>query len=78
MADLLQGVQDRLVCILRAACVLPAGVDVITVRVDDVALRVAAGSLFFFENKSSSISSTAIKWRRDNMPSRAVSFCPSP
>ena len=31
MAGLLQGIQDRLVCILRAACVLPAGVDVITV-----------------------------------------------
>ena len=46
MADLQQGIQDRLVCIPRAACVLPAGVDVITVRVDDVALRVA-GSLFF-------------------------------
>ena len=36
MADLLQGIQNRLVSILRAACVLPAGVDVITVRVDDV------------------------------------------
>ena len=36
IADLLQGIQDRLVGILRAASVLPAGVDVITVRVDDV------------------------------------------
>ena len=27
VADLLQGMQDRLVGILRAACVLPAGVD---------------------------------------------------
>ena len=36
MADLLQDIQNRLMCILRAACVLPAGVDVITVRVDDV------------------------------------------
>ena len=36
MADPLQGIQDRLVCILRDAGVLPAGVDVITVRVDDV------------------------------------------
>ena len=36
MADPLQGIQDRLVCILRAAGVLQAGVDVITVRVDDV------------------------------------------
>ena len=36
IADLLQGIQDRLVGILRAAGVLPAGVDVITVRVDDV------------------------------------------
>ena len=36
MADLLQCIQDRLVCILRAASVLPAGVDVINVRVDDV------------------------------------------
>ena len=35
MADPLQGIQDRLVCILRAAGVLPAGVDVITVRVDE-------------------------------------------
>ena len=35
-ADLLQCIQDRLVGILRAAGVLPAGVDVITVRVDDV------------------------------------------
>ena len=34
--DLLQGIQDRLVGILYAAGVLPAGVDVITVRVDDV------------------------------------------
>jgi hypothetical protein len=36
IADLLQGIQDRLVGILRAAGVLPAGVDVITVRIDDV------------------------------------------
>ena len=36
IADLLQGVQDRLVGILRAAGVLLTGVDVITVRVDDV------------------------------------------
>ena len=36
IADLLQGVQDRLVGILRAAGVQLAGVDVITVRVDDV------------------------------------------
>ena len=36
IADLLQSIQDRLVGILRAAGVLPAGVDVITVRVDDV------------------------------------------
>ena len=36
MADRLQGIQNRLVGILRAAGVLPAGVDVITVRVDDV------------------------------------------
>ena len=36
IADLLQGIQDRLVGILRAAGVLPAGVDVITMRVDDV------------------------------------------
>jgi hypothetical protein len=39
MADLLQGIQDRLVGILRASSVLPAGVDVITItqrRVDDV------------------------------------------
>ena len=36
VADLLQGIQDRLVCILRAASVLQAGVDVITVRVYDV------------------------------------------
>ena len=35
-ADPLQGIQNRLVGILRAASVLPAGVDVITVRVDDV------------------------------------------
>jgi hypothetical protein len=35
-ADLLQGIHDRLVGILRAAGVLPAGVDVITVRVDDM------------------------------------------
>jgi hypothetical protein len=33
---LLQRIQDRLVGILRAASVLLAGVDVITVRVDDV------------------------------------------
>ena len=36
IADLLQGIQDRLVGILRAAGVLPAGVDVITVRFDDM------------------------------------------
>ena len=36
MADLLQRIQDRLVGVLRAASVLLAGVDVITVRVDDV------------------------------------------
>ena len=36
MADRLQGIQNRLVGILRAAGVLPAGVDVITERVDDV------------------------------------------
>ena len=38
MAYLLKGIQNRLVSILRAACVLPAGVDVITVRVDDVVM----------------------------------------
>ena len=38
IADLLQGIQDRLVGILRAAGVLPAGVDEITVRVDDVVM----------------------------------------
>jgi hypothetical protein len=38
MADLLEGIQDRLVGILRAAGVLPAGVDVIAVRVDDMLL----------------------------------------
>ena len=36
MADRLQGIQNRLVGILRAAGVLPAGVDVIAVQVDDV------------------------------------------
>ena len=36
MADLLQRIQDPLVGVLRAASVLLAGVDVITVRVDDV------------------------------------------
>ena len=36
MADPLQCIQDRFVCILPAASVLPAGVDVIAVRVDDV------------------------------------------
>ena len=41
MADLLQCIQDRLVCILRAASVLPAGVDVITVRVNDVPIAMA-------------------------------------
>ena len=39
IADLLQGIQDRLVGILRAACVLPAGVDVITVRIDDMLMN---------------------------------------
>ena len=38
MADRLQGIQNRLVGILRAAGLLPAGVDVITVRVDDVVM----------------------------------------
>ena len=38
MANLLQGIQNRLVGILRAASVLPTGVDVITMRVDDVQL----------------------------------------
>ena len=41
MADLLQGIQDRLVGVLRAAGVLPAGVDVITVRVDDMPMVTA-------------------------------------
>ena len=36
MADRLQGIQNRLVGILRAAGVLPAGVDVVAVQVDDV------------------------------------------
>ena len=36
LTDLLQRIQDRLVGVLRAASVLLAGVDVITVRVDDV------------------------------------------
>ena len=36
MADPLQCIQDRFVCILPAASVLPACVDVIAVRVDDV------------------------------------------
>ena len=36
MADLLQGIQDRLMGVLRASSVLPVGVDVIIVRVDDV------------------------------------------
>ena len=34
--DLLQGIQDRLLVVLRASSVLPAGVDVITVPVDEV------------------------------------------
>ena len=38
MADLLHGIQNRLVGVLRAAGVLPAGLDVITVRVDDVVM----------------------------------------
>ena len=36
IANLLQCIQHRLMGILRAACVLPADVDVITVRVDDM------------------------------------------
>ena len=39
IADLLQGIQDRLMGILRAAGVLQAGVDVITVRVDDMPME---------------------------------------
>ena len=48
MADLLQGIQNRLVSILRAACVLPAGVDVITVRVDDVRVMARVLIVMFF------------------------------
>ena len=36
MADRLQGIQNRLLGILRAVGVLPAGVDVVAVQVDDV------------------------------------------
>ena len=43
IADLLQGIQDRLVGILCAAGVLPAGVDMMTVRVDVVMERADEG-----------------------------------
>ena len=41
MADLLQPIQERSVDVLRAASVLLAGADVITVRVDDVPIASA-------------------------------------
>ena len=44
--DLVQRIQDRLVVVFRAASVLLAGVDVITVRVNDV-LIARADDCFF-------------------------------
>jgi hypothetical protein len=42
VADLLQRSQNGLVCVLPAACVLLAGVNVITVHIDDVPTAWAA------------------------------------
>ena len=44
MAVLLHGIQNCLVGVLRAAGVLPAGVDVITVRVNDMPMEDRRGA----------------------------------